>query len=447
MNNSYLKQRRKGWYIRVPVPKYAQEAYGQKEVTRTLKTKSLSEAKQRKHAALTQIYSEINEAVSEQAVTPDTIEWLKKHYRNIMSDHTKGLISDDDFLIFQDILFEKHRTARGDNHTPKEVNEIKAMHQKMGGRYMLSDAVQDYLKSVEGTLQEKTIKSKRRTLDMLIAWTGDKPVEEVTRRMLAQFMDEELNIDGRAVQTVLRFLAEVGGLWSAFLIPRGHVENNPVTGLSKSLATSKRGKEAPRRPWTSAELTTLLTGLEALPRHRDLSLSTLITTYTGVRRSELMRIKIPNVGRDGIKITEGKTRAALRTIPIHPIIAPLVTYLVENSSDGYLLPTDRRSKSPEDALGKRFTRIRRELGVTDSTINIHTLRNSFINACENSQVLEHLTKVMCGHTRESLTYGLYSPANAVNWKLLVDSMNQLSYGETFDNFARKHVASIIDTSS
>jgi len=44
MKDDYLKQRRKGWYVRVSVPKHAQEAVGRPEITRSLKTRDKAEA-------------------------------------------------------------------------------------------------------------------------------------------------------------------------------------------------------------------------------------------------------------------------------------------------------------------------------------------------------------------------------------------------------------------
>ena len=154
-------------------------------------------------------------------------------------------------------------------------------------------------------------------------------------------------------------------------------------------------------------------------------------------------MKVEHVHDSGIEITEGKSDAALRTIPILPILKPLVDHLVVNSQDGYLLPTQRTSKRFEDALGKRFGRIRRELGVDSEEINIHTLRHSFVNGCENAQIPEHLAKVLTGHSRGSITYGHYSPSNAVNWNVLEQAIDKVSFGKDTDGLAYGSVKAIV----
>jgi integrase len=216
-------------------------------------------------------------------------------------------------------------------------------------------------------------------------------------------------------------------------------------GLRKPLPSSKRGEAGPRRPWTDEELSDMVSSLKYQDEHKDLLLATLLLVYTGMRREELIQAKVEdfqNAEVQALKIPEGKSHAAIRTVPIHPIIQSLVAHLVANSADGYLLPTTRKAKSIGDAFGKRFVRIRREIGLTDDKINMHTLRNTFMSACENSGVPESTTQVVVGHARRSLTYGGYSPANAVKWKVLTDAVASISFG-SFDKTAKETIEGII----
>ena len=63
----------------------------------------------------------------------------------------------------------------------------------------------------------------------------------------------------RAARTTKTELSHVSSCWN-WMLARGVVEVNPWLRMGSSLPSYKRGKEAPRRPWTDAELVTLLKG-------------------------------------------------------------------------------------------------------------------------------------------------------------------------------------------
>jgi len=92
-SQQYLLKRRQAWYVRVPVPLSAQAALGdRKEIVRSLKTRDLKEAKQRRHATMASIYEVINEAVRTKNSEPQSVEWLKLQMRRLIKDHTDGVI-------------------------------------------------------------------------------------------------------------------------------------------------------------------------------------------------------------------------------------------------------------------------------------------------------------------------------------------------------------------
>ena len=62
LNTTHLKKRRQTWYARHTVPPVLQGVLGRSEFVRSLKTRDLREANQRKHAVLAQMQSEITQA-------------------------------------------------------------------------------------------------------------------------------------------------------------------------------------------------------------------------------------------------------------------------------------------------------------------------------------------------------------------------------------------------
>ena len=61
---SYLKQRRLGWYVQLPVPRELQDAMGCKVLTRTLSTRDKVTAQQRRHAVIAELQLEMVQAAA-----------------------------------------------------------------------------------------------------------------------------------------------------------------------------------------------------------------------------------------------------------------------------------------------------------------------------------------------------------------------------------------------
>jgi len=66
----YLKLRKQCWTVRYPVPMKDRKIFGQSEVNRTLGTRSLEEAKQKKYPVIAAIQNEIAEAVRKHSLGP-----------------------------------------------------------------------------------------------------------------------------------------------------------------------------------------------------------------------------------------------------------------------------------------------------------------------------------------------------------------------------------------
>jgi integrase len=123
-------------------------------------------------------------------------------------------------------------------------------------------------------------------------------------------------------------------------------------------------------------------------------------------------LKVTDVAGTALRIREGKSAAAVRTVPLHPVIAPLVKNLVLRASDGWLVPgllTGGRDARRSAGVSKRFGwHLRHHLKITDTALTFHSLRHTFTNRCEVAGIPEPTTKLLTGHSRSSLTYGHYS---------------------------------------
>jgi integrase len=163
---------------------------------------------------------------------------------------------------------------------------------------------------------------------------------------------------------------------------------------------------------------------------------TVLAMYTGARIEELCQLKTDDVdfgdgGRPiALHIREGKTQAARRRIPVHPVITPLVKRLVENADDnGYLIPdllTTGDDHKRSVLVSKRFGYACGRAGLTDPALTFHSLRNTFAQRLENAGVPHETAKLLTGHKRQDMTYGVYSPGP--NWDRLVDAVGKVTYG-------------------
>jgi integrase len=97
------------------------------------------------------------------------------------------------------------------------------------------------------------------------------------------------------------------------------------------------------------------------------------------------------------------------------------------SSRGYIFeglapggPDKKRSWN----VSKAFGHYTRKLDLGDKRQTFHSLRKTFTEVMEEAEVPESTTKLLIGHARKSLTYGLYSKGERVK---LRKSINKLRY--------------------
>lgn len=186
-----------------------------------------------------------------------------------------------------------------------------------------------------------------------------------------------------------------------------------------------------REPFTDEEIRSILQAIRLNDDSPLLDLSEL-AMYTGARISELAALKIENVieeeGIECFAIIDSKTKAGIRTIPVHNKLIAIVDRLVTASADGFLISgvnskggADRRA----DVLGKRFGRIvRHRLKLPPSKV-FHCFRNTAISKLEQAGVPENIAADIVGHEKDTMTYGLYSGGTSQQQRQI--AINNISY--------------------
>jgi integrase len=152
-----------------------------------------------------------------------------------------------------------------------------------------------------------------------------------------------------------------------------------------------------------------------------------------MRIDEIAAMKLEHLTSGAFRVMKAKNENSVRYVPIHPIIEPLVEQLRKTSTDSYLISgliEGGRDKKRSHFASKAFGRFLRANGFTDNTLNFHSLRRSFTQRAESATVPESTTKLLTGHARQSLTYGLYSPGP--EFPTLAAAIAKVSFGPTAD---------------
>jgi len=155
-----------------------------------------------------------------------------------------------------------------------------------------------------------------------------------------------------------------------------------------------------------------------------------LAAYTGARIEELCSLKVTDVIKvdrvNCLNITDAKTLAGNREVPIHPSIADLVKELIKKSDDGYLFSglTFNKYMKRSNAIGKRFGHMKTGQGFGKGHV-FHCFRNTVATQLENAGVTEGVAADIVGHEKKTMTYGLYSGGTSAKIKL--DAVKKIKY--------------------
>lgn len=156
--------------------------------------------------------------------------------------------------------------------------------------------------------------------------------------------------------------------------------------------------------------------LNAAINKEDHDLADLIRLgmYSGARIEELCALKVENCTKEVLSITDSKTDAGIRQVPVHSALVEVVGRLMASSQDGYLLSglTFNKYGDRSNAIGKRFGRLKQALGFPEKKV-FHSIRKTVVTLLEDAGVSENLTADIVGHEKPRITYGLYSGGHSL----------------------------------
>lgn len=426
----YLQKKGNVWMAVVEVPKPLRETLGTPRLKASLKTSSLAEANRLKWPIVTAFKARIDEAKLKQenptaATLRDGAEW-----RVALAEASRSPVDvgeRTEHVPYDELLSEVKRLA----------SIIEDREPGLGERYLKAATgegtiLKDYIEpfAAEVVCSGQTMVQHRSTIKRYIAWAGEfTTIEECDRVKAGEYVTELLTTSGFARRTVKRHLSSLSQYW-LWLESKGHARGN--VWLSHRLGKGQKGVKG-RTGLSDDNILKVLQGSYSTKKFdqviKDLARLALLH---GARLEELCALKRSDVHKraDGywFEIGEAKTEAGVRELPVHPKAVGIIERRLKGH-DEFLFaglepggPDGKRSWY----VSKAYGRFRKQIGVTGKFEDFHALRHTYIAMMEGLEVAESTTKLLVGHKRTSMTYGLYSKGQRVN---LRTAINKLDYGK------------------
>ena len=447
MEKSYLYRRHNVYWVRVRVPDKVRDIVGKAQFSRNLSTKDLSEANRKKHTVIAEFKQEIHLAEKKLDGTfaslskEDQIRELALEFRPSPEDNSEDL----DFILTDiienkvleiygekesDAIFNSHHHSwKGKDPNPKAVKATQDAFRIIDPNYVpLQIVAKSFLSEKIKDLKTSTFKRKKNNINNFISWFGNAEIKDITKKNAGDYVTYLRHSKNPAPATIRNIVFDIGSLFT-WAHGRGYINNNPF----QKLDLPKNNSTQSRCPWEDEHL---MLFLQSKYINRNAFVATVVAMYSGMRIEEICVMQNKNIEDNCFRVEKGKTKAAVRDIPVHPLVQPIIDKLKDSAKDEYLISAinsggydNKRSWNFQKKLG----RLRKKIGIPIE-INFHTLRNTFATKMENLGIpTNHINKLM-GHKHNNMSLDTYSSGMKIEH--LVESIKKLTYGEEIDSFVK-----------
>lgn len=421
---NYLELRYNTYYAIYFVPKRLRDLVGKTKYSKTTQTSDERLARDRAVAFVLQWKNEIAQ-LQYQTLDPfiagalDLNKQLKQSKDAGLKEIIREVIEEENYRYSKSTL---------DNPFQDSFENIA-----LGKAAILDNLIPEWIEFERNRdLTQKTLDQRSRDILLLTAFFNTAATLTLTNiRTWLVICKEEESLTPSTVKRVFgacesffKYLKEIGEVphetISPFIIPNEFKITKKANGKSKN-------KVASYIPFKKQEV-------EQLYKHslmnEDLILSQLIyiAAYSGARIEEICSLKVTdiNIQEEYFDITDSKTPAGIRQVPIHSALKPLFEKLIAESQDGYLLSglTLNKYGDRSNAIGKRFGRMKKKLAFNSLQV-FHSIRKTVITQLENSLVNENIAADIVGHEKPRMTYGLYS--SGAIYTVKKDAIENLKY--------------------
>jgi hypothetical protein len=268
VDRKYLEWHGRQWRVQVKVPPKARPILNKNRLVAPLHTDSLAEANRKKHRVIADLKERIEKALTEASMRErnghdplmeQALEWRADIERE---------------------LHEAPEDEEGRPHTvlPDLLEDRSAELERQFGSARASTfhktalgLVTPLAAFVASWLAERPDMKVRQRLDYQRAvrkfstWlvtTGlEASIEAVNRKVAGRYISEGMVAKGGNWRTINKDISALSGYWK-WLLKRGHVESNVWSGQSLPKSRPLTDDDEAKRPFTDAEVTTLLSGIK-----------------------------------------------------------------------------------------------------------------------------------------------------------------------------------------
>jgi len=421
-NPTHLELRYKTYYAVLKVPKDVQHILGRSSYFETTGTGDLRIA--RSDAALKVIKWKA-EIAAARSRTQDPILQSALELNRLMKSGASPR-----HLVQEVIDEEIYRMSEssGSNILADTFNRVAT-----GKSKVLSEMVSDW-KSYEEKrgLEKKTVSQAVSDLELLTPYL---PTANLLTKEHVSLWIKEVSRKGKlSAASVNRIFTSCRSFFKYLkFIEEVHEDTiDPFVVPNEFKIGKKRNSKAlnKRESWLPFEANAVVQIHQAALSKGDDLLAELILlgAYTGARIEELCSLKKGdvNLSSRSFRITDSKSEAGIREIPIHDEILPLIKRLLESDDPIYLMPGLSISAFGDrsNAMGKRFGRLKTAMGYTSRYV-FHSIRKTFTTLLENAGVNENITADIVGHEKPRMTYGLYS--GGTNLEVKREAISKVKY--------------------
>jgi integrase len=386
IDTSHLELVGQSYRVQMAVPRHLRAIMGKAKLVRGLRTDSLSKANLLKLRVLHDFRQTLAAAERSLRGYPDVVLQEALQWRQAFAHEAEagdGGPSSPDYV--SDALEARYDelVRAGEPGKAEAIRKVAVSKETP-----IAVLVEDWL--AERGMKPRQVLDSRRAITKLTTWLSEKghsiTIEGVSKRTAGDYRMEFIRA-GTNAKTANKDISFISSLWK-FAERRGLIEDNPWRG--QSLPKVKNGGEgtAHKRPYTDAELATLLA---SAPTAHGLKDALVILALSGMRTEELARLRVGDLRLDHpiplVHLHGTKTASAHRLVPIHPSALPLVARRAEGKDkDAFLfeeLPTPPAGSAMErgQPWTKHFGRLRAKLGIIErqpgarqDNLDLHGLR-------------------------------------------------------------------------
>lgn len=412
---SHLEKRANRWYAVLTIPEDVRPQFGGKlRFVKSTGTTDKRAAQARAFALVAEWKAEIESARGN--VQPNTILELAMEVRKELASLQRRGDSEQHEAVSYAIITMADKLA--EEGRGAEANRLARV--AFGTEVLIEPELEEWKDGLH--LKEKTVEQMEKDAKLMSDFF--EVVEAVTPdkvRAWAKVLMEEKEEGGHGYSTssVKRTFSAARSVWK-HLQERGlaSAEVEPFKLPSFVQRQAKNGSASKRasKGWQPFQPSEVVRLYRAALADDDQTLADLIRLgmFTGARIEELCSLKTDECSTSSLKITDSKTVAGIREVPVHPEITELVEKLLGSSSDGYLLSglTFNKYGDRSNAIGKRFGRLKARHGFGPKHV-FHSIRKTVVTLLEDAGVSENLTADIVGHEKPRVTYGLYSGGHSL----------------------------------